>query len=76
MQLNMLTIQPGEVALVQVPANWLPKRVNQEQRRINRTLEKQNIDAKIVVVSGGAGDISPLDAELESLRDEPELANA
>jgi hypothetical protein len=57
----MLTIKHGEVALVQVPANWLPKRVNQEQRRINRNLEKQGVAASIIVVSGGVGDASPLD---------------
>ena len=57
----MLTLKHGEVALVQVPAAWLPKRVNQEQRRINRTLEKQGIIASIVVVSGGLGEGSPLD---------------
>ena len=72
----MITISASEVAIVQVPANWLPKRINQEQRRINRNLEKQGIDAKIIVVSGGAGDASPLDAELGTLRDEPEYATA
>jgi molybdopterin biosynthesis enzyme len=71
----MITLKHGEVALVQVPAAWLPKRVNQEQRRINRTLEKQGIEAKIVVVSGGAGDGSPLDIFEPALR-EPEFADA
>jgi hypothetical protein len=57
----MITLKHGEVALVQVPAAWLPKRVNQEQRRINRNLEKQGVTASIIVVSGGPGDGSPLD---------------
>lgn len=72
----MITLPHGEVAIIQVPAAWLPKRVNQEQRRIDRTLTKKGIDAKIVVVSGGSGDASPLDSAIGELSPEPELAEA
>jgi hypothetical protein len=72
----MITLSHGEVAIIQVPANWFPKRVNQEQRRIDRTLEKKGIDVKIIVVSGGAGGASPLDADIEAFRSDPELASA
>jgi hypothetical protein len=67
----MITLKHGEVALVQVPAAWLPKRANQEQRRIDRTLEKKGITANIIVVSGGPGDGSPLDV-VEKYEDELE----
>jgi hypothetical protein len=56
------TVKADEVALVQVPANWLPKRANQEQRRIDRELTKKNLTANVIVVSGGPGDASPLDS--------------
>lgn len=76
-----MTVQiakPGEVAIVQVPANWSPKQTRQEQGRIQRHIDKTSAPIHVVVVSGGA-DSSPADT-LEDLLDgeeaEPELAAA
>jgi hypothetical protein len=72
------TVKADEVALVQVPANWLPKRANQEQRRIDREMTKKGLDGfRVIVVSGGPGDASPLDSQDGFAEDiEEELAEA
>lgn len=45
--------EPGQVAVVQVPASWSPRDVRQEQGRVQRHIAKYGVPVHVVVVAGG-----------------------
>jgi hypothetical protein len=49
-------VDPGKVAIVEVPSAWTASEAQREQTRVMRNVTKNGADVQVVVVRGGAGE--------------------
>jgi hypothetical protein len=46
--------KPQDIVIVQVPADWTPNQVKDEQNRLSDVIQRERIGIKVLVVPGGA----------------------